>query len=131
MSKEIIKTLSEKAKEAAQFAYAKYSNFRVGAAFIDRKGNIYTGCNVENKSFGLTNCAERTAIYTAIAQGCDSIDTLVVYTETEVPTAPCGACRQVIAEFDSETKIISTCDSDLILETTISELLPNSDIPLN
>lgn len=80
-------------------AYALYSNFKVGAILIDSRGNKYSGVNVENVSFGLTNCAERTAIYAAVTDKMQTIDLIVVVGDTPEPIAPCGACRQVIAEF--------------------------------
>ena len=131
MKTDLLELLIKKAREVSENAYSVYSNFPVGAAFIDKKGNIYTGCNVENKSFGLTNCAERTAIFHAISKGCRSIDTLVVYTPTNSPTPPCGACRQVITEFSHDAKIICVCDSDKIIETTINELIPCSEFPVD
>jgi cytidine deaminase len=126
-----IENLKHLAKEASKQSYAVYSNFPVGAALITKEGKIFTGCNVENISFGLTNCAERTAIFKAISEGYKTIDTIVVYTKTDVPTGPCGACRQVIAEFSNDARIICTCDTDKIVDTSISELLPFSGIPVD
>lgn len=125
-----IEKLEILAVEAAKNSYAVYSQFPVGAALITKEGQIFTGCNVENKSFGLTNCAERTAIFKAASEGYKSIDTIVVYTPTHAPTGPCGACRQVIAEFSNDAKIICICDTDERLESNIAELLPSSEFPV-
>ena len=123
MSKEELK---KKAKEAAANAYAPYSKFRVGCALLTKSGNLYTGCNVENSSYGLTICAERNAIASAVAaEGSIEIAELVVYTPTATPTPPCGACRQVIHEFGNP-EIISTCDGPNEDLTTASALLPNA-----
>ena len=92
---------------------------------------MYTGCNVENASFGLCNCAERTAIFSAIAAGDRSIQAVVVYTPTAQPTAPCGACRQVIYEFGPEALVISVCDSKERLEISSAALLPAAFGPRN
>ena len=107
-------------------AYVPYSQFQVGAALATRDGKVYHGCNVENASFGLTNCAERTAIFKAISEGATEITQVVVYTPTGEPTTPCGACRQVIREFGKNAKCVSICDSEQRLETTLEALLPQS-----
>jgi cytidine deaminase len=98
----------------------------VGAAVLTASGRVYAGCNVENASYGLCNCAERTAIFTAAAAGERRIRAVVVYTPTRQPTLPCGACRQVINEFGPESVVISVCDSRRRLETTLPELLPHA-----
>lgn len=92
--------LIQEAKTARQSAYAPYSNFLVGAALLSRDGRIFHGCNVENASYGLCNCAERTALFSAIAAGCKPGDfsAIAVIGDTDGPIAPCGACRQVIIE---------------------------------
>ena len=120
--------LKKRAKEVAQKAYAPYSNFRVGCAILTSTGNIYTGCNVENMSYGLTNCAERNAIFTAVAaEGKIEIDQVVVYTETQKPASPCGACRQVIHEFSGKkVGIHSFCDSEKTIDHTLEDLLPSA-----
>ncbi len=87
-------------------------------------GRIYAGCNVENASYGLCNCAERTAIFSAAAQGEREIRAVVVYTPTPAATMPCGACRQVINEFGPAAIVISICDTDVRIETTLPALLP-------
>ena len=112
------------AKAASAKAYAPYSNFKVGAALLTKSGNVYSGCNVENASYGLTICAERNAIANAVAsEGTIEIEMIVVYTPTEKPTPPCGACRQVIHEFGNPS-IKSFCDSDESNLHSSEELLP-------
>jgi cytidine deaminase len=118
--------LIEHAKEAIQFSYAPYSKFRVAAAVLGDNNQIYTGVNVENASYGLSQCAERSAICTAIASGARTITNVVVYTPTQRPTPPCGACRQVIQEFGPSVAVLSVCDSELQLNWTLSDLLPLS-----
>jgi cytidine deaminase len=121
-----MRRLEKTARAAANAAYAPYSKFRVGAAVLTAKGKIYAGCNVENASYGLCNCAERTAIFTAAAAGERAIQAVVVYTPTPAPTMPCGACRQVINEFGPKSVIVSVCDSKMRLERTLSQLLPEA-----
>ena len=123
-----IEQLISLAKQAAQNSYSPYSNFRVGAALLAENGEIYCGCNIENASYGLTNCAERVAISSAIAAGVRTIQLLVVYTPTDLPTAPCGACRQFMREFaTNDLKVICACLSQEQLRFQgISELLPHS-----
>jgi cytidine deaminase len=120
--------LKEKAKQAAKNAHAPYSKFMVGSAVLTETGNVYTGCNVENMSYGLTICAERNAIFSAIAaEGHVEIHQVVVYTQTEKAAPPCGACRQIIYEFCSaDVKIHSCCDSEQTMDTTIKKLLPDA-----
>lgn len=106
-------------------AYVPYSHFPVGAALLTANDEIYTGCNIENSSFGLTNCAERTAIFKAISEGIYDFAGLVVTAKTETPVSPCGACRQVLAEFcDAEMPVILTNEKGDIKETTVEGLLP-------
>ena len=116
------------AKKAAGRAYAPYSGFNVGAALLTSTGQFYSGCNVENASYGLSNCAERTAIFNAISAGGGKfrLKCLLVYTPTQTPTAPCGACRQVIYEFGPETRVISVCDSTSKIDLSIAALLPEA-----
>lgn len=123
--------LYKAARAASNLAYAPYSNFKVGAAVLGESGKIFSGCNVENASFGLCNCAERTAIFRAIAEGEKRIRCVVVYTPTKEPTPPCGACRQVINEFGPHAGVISICDSDREIETTLDALLPAAFGPEN
>jgi cytidine deaminase len=121
------------AKAAAARAYCPYSRFRVGAAVLTEQGEIYSGCNVENASYGLTICAERNAIFRAVDEGKGllTIRALVVYTPTSSPTAPCGACRQVINEFGPSAFVISVCDSETIMSHRLDELLPHGFGPSN
>ena len=112
------------AKAAAKQAYAPYSRFRVGAAVLAASGKIYAGANVENASYGLSNCAERTAVFAAVAAGERKIVAVAVYTPTRKPTAPCGACRQVIREFGPRAAVLCTCRSRERIETTLDRLLP-------
>ena len=116
----------QKAIEASKFAYVPYSHFPVGAALVAADGRVFTGCNIENAAYPLTNCAERTAIFKAISEGATEITQVVVYTPTGEPTTPCGACRQVIREFGKNAKCVSICDSEQRLETTLEALLPQS-----
>ncbi len=113
--------------EAMSKAYVPYSKFPVGAALITETGEIFQGCNIENASFGLTNCAERTAFFKAVSEGNVSFSHLVVAGETEDPISPCGACRQVMVEFckpDMPVTLINTRGD--VKETTVSGLLPYS-----
>jgi cytidine deaminase len=119
----VVRRLENSARAAARTAYSPYSKFPVGAAVLSGSGKIYTGCNIENASYGLCNCAERTAIFTAAAAGERTLRAVVVYTPTPTPTMPCGACRQVINEFGSDAIIISVCDSKQRLQRTLRELL--------
>jgi cytidine deaminase len=119
-----LRRLEKAARNAARESYAPYSKFPVGAAVLGRTGKVYAGCNVENASFGLCNCAERTAIFSAVAAGERTIKAVAVYTPTPLPTAPCGACRQVIHEFGPEALVIGVCDSKARIEIRLPALLP-------
>jgi cytidine deaminase len=99
-------TLLAAARTARENAHAPYSNFRVGAALRAKSGQIYTGCNVENSTYGLTVCAERVAIFKAISEGERGFDAIAVVTDTEQLTPPCGACRQIIWEFCGNVPVI-------------------------
>ncbi len=116
--------LIESAKKVAENAYAPYSGFRVGAALLTESGKIFTGCNVENSSYGLTNCAERTAIFKAVSEGETKFTELVIFSKTDELFYPCGACRQVISEFSSNIKITIVSLTDEF-ETNIAKLLPH------
>lgn len=120
--------LKAKAKDVASKAHAPYSKFRVGCALLTKSGNTYTGCNVENASYGLTTCAERNAIAAAVAvEGKVAIEQVVVYTPTAKAASPCGVCRQVIYEFcEGDVKVLSFCDSSGTIDTTIKKLLPEA-----
>lgn len=112
------------ALDARHRAYAPYSQFRVGAALLTAEGMMISGCNVENASYGLTNCAERTAIFTAVAAGHANFVAIAV--ATEGGHSPCGACRQVLAEFCDQLAVllVDASHPDTIVETTLDELLP-------
>jgi cytidine deaminase len=113
------------ARRAMNNAYAPFSQFKVGAAILTSKGDIFTGCNVENSSYGMTNCAERTAIFSAVAaKGPDlEIVAVAVTNAQDVPCSPCGACRQVIYEFGPEA-VVFYQGKDGDAESSITELLP-------
>ena len=119
------KELLKAARQARKKAYAPYSDFHVGAALLGANGKIYSGCNVENASFGLTCCAERNAIFAMIAAGETEIQELLVIGESEEFLPPCGACRQVIAEFAAPTVVVHMCDrAGVCRDTTVAELVP-------
>jgi cytidine deaminase len=118
--------LEKAARSAAGRAYAPYSRFRVGAAVLGGTGRLYPGCNVENASYGLCICAERSAVFAAVAAGEHSVAAVAVYTPTPRPTLPCGACRQVIHEFGRDAVVISICDGTERIETTLAALLPSA-----
>jgi cytidine deaminase len=122
--------LKERAREAARHAYAPYSGFCVGAAVLAANGEIHAGANVENASFGLTICAERNAVFQAVARGVRRIEAVVVYTATPVATTPCGACRQVLHEFGPDALVVC-CTDDAAAERryALSELLPGAFQP--
>jgi cytidine deaminase len=116
------------ARTARDNAYAPYSRFFVGAAVLARDGRVFAGCNVENASYGLCNCAERTALFAAVAAGCRPGDLthLAVIGDTEDPISPCGACRQVMVELGgAELTVIQANLSGAVFQTTAAELLPN------
>lgn len=121
------------AREAAKQAWCPYSHYPVGAAILAGDGTVHTGCNIENASYGLTNCAERTAIFKAVSSGIRSFQALAIVGGEEEPAKPCGACRQVMAEFcGAEMPVLIGClRGDLLLRTTVGELLPLSFSPRN
>jgi cytidine deaminase len=125
---EALRELTPHAKTAASHAYSPYSGLKVGAAIKVRNGDIYTGCNMENSSYGLTQCAERNAIGSAIANGVKKGDIrfLVIYVPGDTPFAPCGGCRQVMHEMMSyDAQVISCCEGDDSDFWQIKELLPD------
>ena len=116
----------KQAKKAMENAYVPYSNFSVGAAVV-ADGKIYDGCNIENASYSLTNCAERTAIFKAVSAGHRKIDAIAVIANTDGPVSPCGACRQVMVEFsEMDTKVYLANLSGELTEHTVEELLPGA-----
>ena len=126
MTSEMKERLVKRAREAQQNAYAPYSKFRVGAAILLDTGEIFSGCNVENASYGLTNCAERSAIFAAVAAlggNKVQIKAVAVVNDHDAPCSPCGACRQVIAEFGRDA-VIWYQGRNAINESTIRDLLP-------
>ena len=131
LSAATVRRLEKSARAAARASYSPYSKFRVGTAVLAGSGKIYSGCNVENASYGLCNCAERTAIFTAATAGERKIRAVVVYTPTPTPTMPCGACRQVINEFGPSASVISICNSAKRIETNLRELLVEAFGPEN
>ena len=118
--------LAKAAKAACAHAHCPYSGYPVGAAVFTGDGTVASGCNVENASFGLSVCAERTAVFRAIADGARAIVALVLYTPTAEPAMPCGACRQVLAEFGRDVDIRCLCDGPTVAGFTLQELLPRS-----
>jgi cytidine deaminase len=117
--------LLEYAVRARERAYAPYSNFRVGAAVDVGNGTVVVGCNVENASYSLSICAERVALTSAVAQGHRTIRAIAIAGPESVETAPCGACRQFIAEFDPSMPVTFTTPTAPV-QTTLAELLPHS-----
>ncbi|MBC7979578.1 MAG: cytidine deaminase [Armatimonadetes bacterium] len=109
---------------AREAAYAPYSNFTVGAALLASDGRVFVGCNVENISYGLTNCAERVAIGAAIAAGAREFLGIAVVADTDVPISPCGACRQVLAEF-AVPRVQMACRGEMV-EFRLDDLLPRA-----
>ena len=121
-----LEELIDKAKEARERAYAPYSCFQVGAALLTKKGNLYLGCNVENGSYGLTLCAERAAIASAVAGGEKEFEALAIVAETEGLITPCGACRQFIYEFSSTLTILTANLSGTYRQMRVMDLLPEA-----
>ena len=116
--------LVTQAIEVAGRAYAPYSRFHVGAVLVGRDGRIFSGCNVENVSFGLTICAERNAVFAAVAAGCREFAKIVIVADTEVPASPCGACRQVLAEFEPDIEVVLATFRGKAETFRLSALLP-------
>ncbi|MBS4897658.1 MAG: cytidine deaminase [Streptococcus sp.] len=119
--------LIDLAVKTSENAYVPYSHFPIGAVLVTDEGKIYTGVNIENASFGLTNCGERTAIFNAVSEGERSFKELIIYGQTEKPVSPCGACRQVMAEFfepDLPVTLVAKDKSTVVM--TVKELLPYS-----
>ena len=117
------KELIEAARKYREFSYSPYSKFKVGAAVLTKKGNVYGGCNIENSSYPVTNCAERTAIFKAVSEGEREIEAIALIADTEGPCSPCGACRQVMGEFHIDRIIMANLKGDVKVVTP-EELLP-------
>lgn len=120
------RALLDKAKEAKNFAYTPYSKFNVGAALLSDDGKVFTGCNIENATYGATNCAERTAIFKAVSEGVKQFKKIAIVSSSNDLTFPCGICRQVLAEFMPEGIVVLENGESEIFEYKVSELLPNS-----
>ncbi len=116
--------LVAQAIDVAGRAYAPYSKFQVGAVLVGKDGRTFTGCNVENISFGLTICAERNAVFAAVAAGCREFTRIVIVADTEVPASPCGACRQVLAEFHPDLEVVLANFRGQTEMFRLSQLLP-------
>ena len=124
--------LEAAARKAAGNAYVPYSRFAVGAAILTAEGEIFAGCNVENAAYGLTNCAERTALFSArAARKTETVVAVCIYTPTTTPTPPCGSCRQVLNEFGPTMRVRMICDSQQVVDSTLDQLLPGAFGPKN
>lgn len=119
--------LIDAARKAREYAYVPYSKFPVGAALLLHSGEICTGCNIENASYGLSNCAERTAVFKAVSEAKGPIQQIAVIADTEGPCSPCGMCRQVLVEFcmPSTSVLLTNLKGDLQM-TTVGDLLPGA-----
>ena len=121
----IEQALLSAAREAAQNAYAPYSNFKVGAAVLTKSGKVFSGCNVENASYGLTICAERVALFKAVSEASSDIDVLALSSVGGV--TPCGACRQVLAEFNAQLQVlIGDGEGKPVRRSSLADLLPHA-----
>lgn len=116
--------LINKAKEAMNHSYSPYSNFRVGAALLTTDGKVFTGCNIENASFGGTNCAERTALFKAISEGHRKFEKIAIISDSDNYTSPCGICRQVLSEFGINMEVIMADVNGKHTKMPLKELLP-------
>ena len=122
-----LKELSEMALQASKFSHSPYSHYRLGAALLCKNGKVYTGTNIENASYGLTNCAERTAIFKAVSSGDKEFEAIVIRSNDNSFPYPCGACRQVMAEFsDKDFKVAVANLNGEIKVFTLDELLPQT-----
>lgn len=127
MNEQTKNELVSKANDMLNMAYVPYSKFPVGAALLTKGGQVYSGCNIENASYGLSNCAERTAFFKAVSEGNKEFDYLVITGNTDEPISPCGACRQVMVEFcEPGMPVLLTNNLGKVKETTVSELLPGA-----
>lgn len=120
-----IEKLVRAARKARKEAYAPYSGFKVGAALLTKDGHIFTGCNVENTTYGLSICAERVVMTKAVSEGHKDFHTLVVVSDHEEPISPCGACRQFMLEFDPEMQVVMVGENGNRRRMTVAELLPH------
>jgi len=131
ISPSLLEQLKTAARDVSRHAYCPYSHFAVGAAVITDKNEIFAGCNVENAAYGSSICAERSAIFQAVAKGMTKIRAVATYTPTPHPTMPCGNCRQVINEFGPDAEIFGICDGHEVAHDVLSALLPKSFGPKN
>ena len=129
MEKAEIQALIREAFEGQKFAYVPYSRFHVGAALRARDGRVFKGCNIENASFGLTNCAERTALFKAVSEGAHEFVAIAIATEKALAW-PCGICRQALCEFAPHLRVITAC-GDQRAEATLDQLLYGAFGPVN
>jgi len=120
-----VKGLIAQARQAQRMAYAPYSKFKVGAAILGKSGKVYRGCNVENASYGLSCCAERNAVFKAVSEGEKEFLAITIVSGSDGPTAPCGACRQVLNEFSPGITVIMPGKKRTI-QAKLKELLPMS-----
>ncbi len=116
---------------ARQRAHAPYSKYKVGAAIRTARNKVHTGANIENASYGLTVCAERTAVFAAVNAGDTNFDTIAIVIDDDRLPSPCGACRQVLAEFAPAMRVVLSTTGGLRKETTLRELLPDPFLPEN
>ena len=116
--------LVDEAKRAMKNSYSPYSNFAVGAALLTRDGQVYRGCNIENAAYGAANCAERTALFSAIAHGEKEFEAIAIVSSSGEYTYPCGICRQVIAELMPKGRLVFSDDEGNYKELTVEDILP-------
>lgn len=121
-----IRKLINIATVARDKSYSPYSSFPIGAALLTNDGEVFTGTNVENASYGLTNCAERTAIFKAVSEGYREYEAIAIVADTERPIPPCGSCRQVLQEFGNDIIVIMANLKGEHLQYTVSDLLPGA-----
>ncbi|MBI3819169.1 MAG: cytidine deaminase [Planctomycetes bacterium] len=114
------------AEQTAAVAYAPYSKLRIGCTVEASDGRVFQGCNVENASFGLTICAERAAVFHALSMGAKKLKRVAVYSSGDQVITPCGACRQVLAEFCDDMEILMACSTGEVRRTRLSTLLPEA-----
>ncbi len=118
-------TLLNLARDAMKRSYSPYSHFSVGAAIHSLDGRVFQGCNIENASFGLTNCAERTALFKAVSEGARAFDVIAIAVQADEPAWPCGACRQALSEFAPSIRVIVTWGEGQVAESNLQQLLPH------
>lgn len=124
--KHTVAELGKLARKVRQQAHAPYSHFQVGAALESEDGKVFSGCNVENISYGLTICAERNAIFAAVAAGAHSFRRIVILADSKEPVTPCGACRQVMSEFSEDMEVISLNLEGKEFRASLADLLPRA-----